>query len=74
MTMGGNKWSERTRNQKLSAVLYPNQTDEDTRRQMRELAGNELRRPPTATPLLPDHKRAHVSPLGGEAKRSHRRR
>ena len=72
--MGGNKWSERTQNQKLAAVLYPNQTTEDTRRQMRELSGNELKKPPTGQSLLPDHKRGALSPLGGEAKRSQQRR
>ena len=63
-------WHKRTRNQRLACVLYPNQTTEDTRRQMRELAGNELKRPPTATPLLSDKSRGALSPLGGEAKRS----
>ena len=57
-------------------VLFPNQTSKDTRRQMRELAGNELKRPPTAQPLLPSDQNpaARVSPLGGEAKRSQQRR
>ena len=68
--MRGNDWKDRTRNQKLAAVLYPNQTSEETRRQMAELSVTELKKPPTATPLLPDHKRGAVSPLGGEAKRS----
>ena len=72
--MRGDDWKDRTRNQKLACVLYPNQTTEGTRQRMRELAGNELKRPPSASPILPDHKRGALSPLGGEAKRSQQRR
>ena len=67
-------WKYKTRSAKLASVLYPSLASEETRRQMRELAGNEFKKPPIATPLLSDHKRAHVSPLGGEAKRSQGRR
>ena len=70
--MRGNDWKDRTRNQKLAAVLYPNQTSKDTRRQMAELAGNEGRRPPSAQPLIPDHKRGSLSPLGGAASKHKR--
>ena len=65
--MSGNDWHKRTRNQRLACVLFPNQTDEDTRRQMRELSSNELKKPPSAQPLIPDHKRGSLSPLGGAA-------
>ena len=67
-------WHKRTRNQRLSAVLYPNLTDQDTRRQMQSLSANEGKRPPSAQALLPEHKRGSLSPLGGEAKRSQQRR
>ena len=70
--MRGNDWHKRTRNQKLACVLYPNQTDEDTRRQMRQLSSNELKKPPAAQPLLPDHKRGSLSPLGGAASKHKR--
>ena len=39
--MRGNDWKDRTRNQKLAAVLYPNQTSEETRRQMAELSAEK---------------------------------
>ena len=69
MTTRGDDWHKRTRNQRLAAVLYPNQVSESTRKQMRELSANEMKKPPTATPLMPDHKRGSVSPLGGTAQR-----
>ena len=61
-------WSERTRMSKLASVLYPGLADEDTRRQMTELARGEGKRPPATQPLLSDHARGCISPLGGKAR------
>jgi hypothetical protein len=63
-------WEKRTRFEKLSAVMYPAHADEATRREMAEIARGERKRPPAAQPLLHDHRRGSVSPLGGQAKRS----
>jgi len=65
--MAKDNWGGRTRSSKLACVLYPAHVDEDTRRQMRELSANEMKKAPTASPLLADHKRGSVSPLGGTA-------
>jgi hypothetical protein len=61
-------WSSRTRLSKLASVLYPHLADEATRKQMIELARGEGKRPPAQQPLLSDHERGVVSPLGGRAK------
>jgi hypothetical protein len=61
-------WHERTRMQRLASVLFPGLADEDTRRQMAELARGEGKRPPATQPLLADHTRGCQSPLGGRAK------
>jgi hypothetical protein len=66
--MATNDWSSRTRLSKLASVLYPGLADEDTRRQMTELARGEGKRPPAQQPLLSDAERGAVSPLGGRAK------
>jgi hypothetical protein len=42
----GDDWHRRSRSQKLAAVLYPNLTDADTRRQMQTLSNNEGKRSP----------------------------
>jgi hypothetical protein len=62
------EWAGRTRISKLASVLYPGLADEDTRRQMAELARGEGKKPPAVRPLLHDHTRGCVSPLGGKAK------
>jgi hypothetical protein len=43
--MAKDDWSSRTRLSKLASVLYPGLADEDTRRQMAELARGEGKRP-----------------------------
>jgi hypothetical protein len=70
--MRGNDWKDKTRSEKLASVLYPSLTSEETRRQMRELSALELKKSPTATPLLSNQKRGAVSPLGGQAKKARR--
>ena len=72
--MRGDDWHEKSRSEKLASVLYPSQASESTRKQMAELSANELKRPPSAQPILSDDKRGSLSPLGGEAKRSQQRR
>jgi hypothetical protein len=70
--MRGDKWSDKTRSEKLANILYPSLANEATRKEMTQLSANEGKKAPTATPLLPDHKRAHVSPLGGVANKVRR--
>ena len=71
MTTRGD-WHKRTRNQKLAAVLYPNQTSKETRREMAQLSANEVKKAPTASPLLSDRTRGATSPLGGQATKPRR--
>jgi hypothetical protein len=60
-----NGWEDKSRGEKLAAVLYPNLTSESTRAEMAERAKSERKRAPTAGKLLPDHTRGPVSPLDG---------
>jgi hypothetical protein len=61
-------WHERPRMSRLSSVLYPHMTDQETQDQMAKLAANEKRKPPEPPTLLDDRTRGAVSPLGNVAK------
>jgi hypothetical protein len=62
------EWERRDRFSKLASILYPGNASETTRNEMSKLAKNELKRPPTASPLLDHHSRGSLSPLGGRMK------
>jgi len=61
-------WWTRTRLDRLASILYPGLADEATRAEMREIAARERKRAPASQPLLKDHERDCISPLGGRAK------
>ena len=62
------EWFRRTRFERLASVIYPAHTDDDTRRQMNQLAANERKNGPVPSPLLSHGERGATSPLGGAAK------
>jgi hypothetical protein len=63
------KWSQLTREEKLSSVLYPNLIRDPKREaEMRSIAKGEGKRAPASSPLLSDRERGSVSPMGGQAK------
>ena len=61
------QWSQRSRGEKHSAVLYPHLTDKEVQAEMAQLASNERKRAPAPQTLLKDHERGAVSPLSGVA-------
>lgn len=65
-----NNWSDKSRGEKLAAVLYPGQVPEATRREMAALAANERKRAPSAETLLAHDARGAISPLGGVSRKS----
>jgi hypothetical protein len=65
--MERNTWHKRTRMEKLANVLFSDQSDVETKKEMAEIAKAENRRAPQGAGLIPDHQRQHVSPLGGVA-------
>jgi hypothetical protein len=69
MAMRPTRWGDRTRSQKLAAVLYPAHVSAFVRSEMATLSANERKPPPQAPKLLSDRTRGAVSPLGGTARR-----
>ena len=63
--MERNTWSKRTRMEKLANVLFSDQADAGTRKEMADIAKGEGKRPPQGARLISDHQRGAVSPLGG---------
>jgi hypothetical protein len=67
------KWSQLTREEKLSSVLYPDLIRDPKREaEMRSIAKGEGKRAPASSPLLSDADRGAVSPLGGTARENKR--
>jgi hypothetical protein len=62
------EWDKLSRMEKLASVMYAGHTDAETRREMASRARAEGKVAPKPAPLLPDHKRGAVSPLGGTAR------
>jgi hypothetical protein len=60
-------WDQRTRQSKLSTILYPSSLDDQDRTEIEAIARGEGKRPPASSPLIPDHQRQSCSPLGGQA-------
>ena len=60
-------WHQRPKIHRLAQILYPAHADEETRKEMAELAANERKRAPQSAKLLSDAERGCVSPLGNVA-------
>lgn len=67
-------WATKPRAAKWASVLFPHLTTEETRTEMGALARGERKKAPAQQPLLADHARGAVSPLGGVAEPSKRKR
>jgi hypothetical protein len=62
------EWDRKSRLEKLASVMYAGHTDVETQREMASRARYEGKQPPKQAPLIADHKRGPVSPLGGTAR------
>jgi hypothetical protein len=61
-------WQELPRFNKLARTLYPNLSDDDTRKAQASFSASEGKRPPKEEKLISNSQRGATSPLGGQSK------
>jgi hypothetical protein len=58
-----------TRFEQAASVLYPSLASEDTRKDMKQMASADRKRPPSGPVLLSDKDRGATSPLDGRGRK-----
>ena len=61
---------EKSYSEQLASILYSHLASEADQRDMNAIAQRQGKKPPAQQPILDDHKRGYMSPLGGQAVRS----